>query len=85
MLALGAANAVASCFASYPVSGSFSRTAVSYASGTATPLANALAACLVMAAVKLAASSLYYLPRATLGAIIEVALLSLLDAPGVRR
>lgn len=36
LVALGAANAVASCFASYPVSGSFSRSAVSHAAGTAT-------------------------------------------------
>ncbi len=84
-MALGAANAVASFFASYPVSGSFSRSAVSYASGTATQLANAVAACLVMAVVKLMAAYFYYIPRAALGAIIEVALLNLLDWPAIRR
>jgi hypothetical protein len=58
---------------------------VSYASGTATQLANAVAACLVMAVVKLCAAYFYYIPRAALGAIIEVALLNLLDWPSVQR
>jgi hypothetical protein len=38
-----------------------------------------------MAVVRLCAAYFYYIPRATLGAIIEVALLNLLDWPSIQR
>jgi len=85
LLSLGAANLGASFFSSYPVSGSFSRSAVSYLAGTQTQLANAISAVCVMMVLSFFAQFFYYLPRATLGAIIEVALLNLLDFEGMRR
>jgi MFS superfamily sulfate permease-like transporter len=85
LLSLGAANLGASFFSSYPVSGSFSRSAVSYSAGTQTQLANAISAVCVMMVLSFFAQFFYYLPRATLGAIIEVALLNLLDFESMRR
>jgi MFS superfamily sulfate permease-like transporter len=42
LVALGACNVLGSFFSSYPVSGSFSRTAVNVEAGARTPLANAV-------------------------------------------
>jgi hypothetical protein len=44
LVALGAANLVGAFGSSYPVSGSFSRTAVSYESGSKTQFANLVSA-----------------------------------------
>ena len=85
LLALGAANIGGSFFASYPVSGSFSRSAVSYSAGTQTQLANTMGALCVMVVLLFLAQFFYYLPRATLGAIIEVALLNLLDLESLKQ
>ena len=85
LLALGASNLGGAFFASYPVSGSFSRTAVSYSAGTQTQLANAVSAVCVMVVLLFLSQFFYYLPRATLGAIIEVALLNLLDVESLKK
>lgn len=85
LMALGCANFAGSFFSSYPVSGSFSRTAVSFSAGTQTQLANTVSAAVVVVALKYLAPFFYYIPRATLGAIIEVALINLLDLQTIKK
>ena len=62
-----------------PVSGGFSRSVVNFDAGAVTPAASMFAA-LGMAIAALALTpALYYLPKATLGAVIIVAVVGLID------
>lgn len=77
--ALGLANLIGSCFASFPVNGSFSRTAVNHQAGGATKMTAIFTAMLVLVTVGFFTSFFYYLPNATLAAIIMVAVYKLID------
>ncbi|WP_209123608.1 SulP family inorganic anion transporter [Alkalihalobacillus sp. BA299] len=77
--ALGFSNIVGSCFSSFPVNGSFSRTAVNHQAGGATQLTAIITGLLVMITVTFFTSFFYYLPNATLAAIIMVAVYKLID------
>lgn len=50
-MALGASNIFGSFVGAYPVTGSFSRTAVNFASGVVTPAAGALTGSIVLMAL----------------------------------
>lgn len=63
----------------YPVSGSFSRTALNYAAGGKTGFSAVFAGLFVALFLLLLAETLYYLPKAVLGSIIIVAVLKLLN------
>ncbi|MGI9356180.1 MAG: SulP family inorganic anion transporter, partial [Rhizobiaceae bacterium] len=79
LIGLGAANIGASLTGGYPVTGGFSRSLVNFTAGAVTPLASIITAVLVAIAVLLFTPLLYYLPKATLAAIIVVAVASLID------
>ena len=79
LIGFGAANIGASLTGGYPVTGGFSRSLVNFTAGAVTPLASIITAVLVAIAVLLFTPLLYYLPKATLAAIIVVAVASLID------
>lgn len=75
----GMANIVAGLFRGYPVSGSFSRTAVNIAAGARTGVATICAAVVVMAALLLVTPVFAYIPLAVLAAIVIVSVIDLID------
>lgn len=80
LIGLGAANLGAAFTGGYPVAGGFARSVVNYEAGAETPAAGAFTALgLAIAAVALT-PLVYFLPQATLAALIIVAVLSLVDA-----
>ncbi|SUZ33116.1 putative sulfate transporter [Roseibaca ekhonensis] len=79
LIALGLANLGAGLSNAMPVTGGLSRTIVNYDAGVSTPAAGAMTALSIGAAIMVLTPLMYFLPRATLAAIIIVAVLSLLD------
>ncbi len=79
LVALGAANLGASATSAMPVTGGLSRSIVNFDAGARTPAAGAMTALGVGLAVLLFTPLMHFLPRATLAAIIIVAVASLLD------
>ena len=84
LVALGAANIGASFTGGYPVTGGFSRSLVNFTAGAVTPLASIITAVLVGITVLVLTPLLYFLPKATLAAIIVVAVANLIDFKIVR-
>ncbi|PCE64468.1 SulP family inorganic anion transporter [Sediminicola luteus] len=78
-IALGSANMLGSFFQAYPVTGSFSRSAISYDAGARTPLASVVAVVLVALTLLFLTPLFYNLPNAVLAAIIMVSVYGLLD------
>ncbi|XP_043280248.1 sodium-independent sulfate anion transporter-like isoform X2 [Venturia canescens] len=79
MLTLGLCNVVGSFFRSMPVSGSFSRSAVSNASGVRTPMGGLYTGLLVMLALTFLTPYFYYIPRATLSSVIICAVVFMVE------
>ncbi|MCC5968463.1 MAG: sulfate permease [Pararhodobacter sp.] len=79
LVALGAANLGAGLVQAMPVTGGLSRSIVNFDAGAQTPAAGAFTALMIAAALLALTPLLYFLPNATLAAIIIVAVLSLLD------
>lgn len=79
MLALGACNILGSCFKSMPVTGSFTRTAVNNASGVRTTLGGTVTGVMVLLALAFLTGTFYYIPKASLAAIIICAMMYLFD------
>ena len=73
----GLAKIAAAFSGAFPVSGSFSRSALNYTSRAKTPLASILCGLLVGVALLFATGVLYHLPRAVLSAVIVLAVISL--------
>ncbi|MRI02257.1 sulfate permease [Kriegella sp. EG-1] len=79
LIAIGTSNLVGSFFQSYPVTGSFSRSAISGEAGGKTNLSGFFTMILVVITLFFLAPLFYYLPKAVLGAIIMVSVFGLLD------
>jgi len=79
LVALGLANLGAGVSNAMPVTGGLSRTIVNHDAGARTPAAGAMTAVMIALAVLALTPLLELLPRATLAAIIIVAVVSLLD------
>ncbi|MEZ4379784.1 MAG: solute carrier family 26 protein [Nannocystaceae bacterium] len=79
LVAIGAANLAAAFFRGYPVTGGFSRTAVNDQAGAETPLAGIITAVVIAVALLFLTPLLYFLPKATLAAIIMTAVFGLID------
>ncbi|MFB6229838.1 MAG: SulP family inorganic anion transporter [Salinibacter sp.] len=84
LVGIGSANLVGSFFASIPVSGSFSRSAVNDQTGAQTPLANWFTAGVIALTLLFLTPLFYYLPQPALAAIIIVAGISLIDLHELR-
>ncbi|XP_034940504.1 sodium-independent sulfate anion transporter-like isoform X2 [Chelonus insularis] len=79
MLALGLCNIFGSFVKSMPVTGSFTRTAVNYASGVQTPMGGIVTGSLVLLACGLLTSAFKFIPKSTLAAVIIVAMYYMLE------
>ena len=79
LLALGTTNFFGGFFQSYPVSASFSRSAVNYQSGVKTNLAGLISAIWVGLFLMFFTQTFYFLPIAVLAGIIIVAIFGLID------
>lgn len=78
LIGQGSANLIGSLFKSYPVSGSFSRSAVNLQAGGKTALSNVFSGFIVIIALLFFTSTFYYLPKATLAAIVIYAAIGLI-------
>lgn len=84
LVALGAANIGASLSGGFPVAGGFSRSIVNFEAGAETPAAGAFAAVGIALVTLFLTPLLYFLPSATLGATILVAVLSMVNFKAVK-
>jgi len=79
LIGQGIANIVGAMGQSYPVSGSFSRSAVNFQAGGVTGLSNVLSSVFVAITLLFFTPLLYHLPQAVLAAIIMIAVIGLLN------
>ena len=84
-IGLGLSNIVGGFFSCYAGSGSFTRSALNYASGAKTPMAAIMAALFLLMIVSLVAPLAAYLPISTMGGIILLVAYSLIDFKGIRQ
>jgi SulP family sulfate permease len=85
LIGLGAANLTAAFSGGLAVSGSFSRSVVNFDAGARTPMANVFSAIILAFTALFLTPLFFYLPQATLAAIIIVAVLSLVDWRAIHR
>ena len=81
----GLANTVAGFFSGYPVSGSFSVTAVNFRAGAQTPVAAVLAGIFVLIAIQFMGPFAANLPRAALAGALIVTAYRMIDTPEIMR
>ena len=79
----GLANLIGSFFQSYPVSGSFSRSAINFAAGAKTGVASALSSLAVVVALLFLTPLLTYIPKAALAALVISAVMTLFHPQAV--
>jgi len=79
LLAIGVANILSSFVQAYPITGSFSRTAVNSQSGVRTPMGGVFTGGLVILALCVLTPWFYYIPKAALAAVIISAVIQMVD------
>ncbi|KAM6175223.1 sodium-independent sulfate anion transporter [Erethizon dorsatum] len=79
LLAIGLTNMLGSFISSYPITGSFGRTAVNAQSGVCTPAGGLVTGALVLLSLDYLTSLFYYIPKAALAAVIIMAVAQLFD------
>ncbi|KAF7415270.1 hypothetical protein HZH68_003759 [Vespula germanica] len=79
MLTLGICNILGSFFSSMPTCGALTRSAVSAASGIQTPMAGLYTGILTLLALSFLTPYFYYIPRATLAAVLVSAVFFMID------
>ena len=85
LIALGASNVGSAVSGGLPVTGGLSRSIVNFDAGAQTPAAGAFTALGVAVATLFLTPLLFFLPKATLAAIIIVAVMSLVDLGALKR
>jgi len=75
----GLASVAAGFSGAYPTAGSFSRTALNYSAGAKSPMAAVFTGVFALLAIQFATGALYFLPKATLAAIIVAAVIRLFN------
>jgi SulP family sulfate permease len=78
LIGQGLANIVAGIFKGFPVGGSFSRSALNFQLGAKSPMASVITALVIGLTLLLIAPAFYYLPKATLSAIVLSAVIGLI-------
>ncbi|XP_062447752.1 sodium-independent sulfate anion transporter isoform X2 [Rhea pennata] len=78
--AFGFTNILGSFVSSYPVTGSFGRTAVNAQTGACTPAGGLVTGALVLLSLAYLTSFFYYVPKAALAAVIICAVVPMFDA-----
>ena len=84
LIGQGLANVVGSFTQAFPVSGSFSRSAVNMNSGAKTGMSSVITALIVLVALIFLTPLLYHLPQAVLAAIIIMAVIGLVNFQAVK-
>ncbi len=79
LIGQGLANIVGSFCKSFPVSGSFSRSAVNLTAGALTGMSSVVTAVIVLVTLLLFTPLLYHLPQAVLAAVIMMAVINLVN------
>jgi MFS superfamily sulfate permease-like transporter len=79
LIGQGLANITGSMFQAYPSSGSFSRSAVNFNAGAVTGFSSVVTVAAVAITLLLLTPLLFYLPQATLAAVIMMAVLGLIN------
>lgn len=79
LIALSLSNIFGSFFSSFPVTGSFSRSAVNHASGVRTPIGGFYTSALVLLALGTLAPYFQYIPKAALSAVIISAVIFMIE------
>ncbi|MFA7388230.1 MAG: SulP family inorganic anion transporter, partial [Thiohalobacteraceae bacterium] len=80
----GLGNIAAGMFQSYPVSGSFSRSAVNFTAGALTGFSSVVTGIVVAITLLFLTPLLYHLPQATLAAIIVMAVINLVKLEPIK-
>ncbi|CAK5266002.1 unnamed protein product [Mycena citricolor] len=81
LIAIGVTNTVGSVFGAYPATGSFSRSALKAKSGVRTPLAGLATSLVVVVALYGLTPAFFWIPNATLAAVIISAVINLVASP----
>jgi SulP family sulfate permease len=84
LIGQGLANIVGSFSQSYPVSGSFSRSAINLNAGARSGLSAVVTGLVVMFSLLFLTPLLYHLPNASLAAVIMMAVFGLINIPAIR-
>lgn len=84
LISLGMSNLITSFFKGMPVAGSFTRSAVNNEAGAKTGLSSLIASVIIVVALLLFTSALYYLPYAALSAVILSAVFSLVNVSAAK-
>jgi SulP family sulfate permease len=84
LIGQGLANLAGSLFQSFPVSGSFSRTALNYAAGARTGFSSVVSGLVVLPTLLFFTPLLYHLPQSMLAATIMISVVGLIDFPAMR-
>lgn len=84
LIGQGLANIVGSLAQSFPVSGSFSRSAVNLSAGAVTGLSSVFAGVIVLVTLLFFTPLLYHLPQAVLAAVIMMAVINLVNFEAIK-
>ncbi|MDH5446609.1 MAG: sulfate permease [Gammaproteobacteria bacterium] len=84
LIGQGLGNITGSFFQSYPASGSFSRSAVNLNAGAKTGFSSFVTAAIVMITLLFLTPLLYHLPKATLAAVIMMAVFGLINFKAIK-
>jgi len=84
LIGQGLGNIIGSFFQSYPSSGSFSRSAVNLNAGAKTGFSSVVTAALVLITLLFLTPLLYHLPKATLAAVVIMAVFGLINFKAVK-
>lgn len=85
LIGQGLANIVAGLFKGFPVGGSFSRSALNFQLGAKTPMASVITGSTVALTLIFLAPYFYYLPKATLSAVVLSAVINLIRPQEILR
>jgi SulP family sulfate permease len=83
LIGQGLANLLGATTSSYPVSGSFSRSAVNLQAGAVTGMSSVITSVVVLGVLLFFTPLLYHLPQAVLAAVIMMAVVGLLNFSGI--
>ncbi|KAF7218184.1 sodium-independent sulfate anion transporter-like [Nothobranchius furzeri] len=79
LLAIGVTNVMGSFVSAYPVTGSFGRTAVNSQTGVCTPAGGIVTSVIVLLSLAFLMPAFYYIPKASLAAVIICAVAPMVD------
>uniref|UniRef100_H3D976 Sodium-independent sulfate anion transporter n=1 Tax=Tetraodon nigroviridis TaxID=99883 RepID=H3D976_TETNG len=79
LLAIGVTNIMGSFVSAYPVTGSFGRTAVNSQTGVCTPAGGIVTSAVVLLSLAFLMPAFYYIPKASLAAVIICAVAPMVD------